>query len=1320
VSTTDHGAPGPHGPGGDPDGSAELRASPVERRLLYTDDGALRRALPVEGGPDEVFSERQAAAIERQGETLVSAGAGAGKTSVLVERYLRLLEGDDRLSTGSVLAITFTDKAAAEMRERVRHRLEALVGGRVELPERWRLEDAWIGTFHGIAQRLLRRYALAAGIDPDAEVADEGRARELRHLAFERALSGWLDDPARARGRTGAAGGADVEAPQGPEGALPADAAAALALAASSGLDALRDDTLGLLALRRTQGRDPATTPGRALPAPPVGDEDVRALLRRLRAAAGPARSEAEEAFDAAKPTPAGQRALDLVHDTVASLHVDLPDDAAAGPVELPSTATMEGWALPSRQPKVGKGPAVGELRAAVEEARELARARELAPYGERELRLREALLVATAREYRRAKRERAVVDFDDLLLALLELLRRRADVAARLRARFRQVLVDEYQDTNPVQLELVERLSSPESRFQVGDRLQAIYGFRHATVAGFDAAAARAEAAGGRLALDETFRCPSDVLALANRVGLPAHEGYQPLVGGHHRAPRDDRPEPPVEIHVLAIDPRAPGAGGEPEDEADEAPVAPGEPEYVAGLVSELVAQGRRPADIAILVRRTAPVQALARALTDRGIDAVPVVATPLLRTLEAQELEAWLRAVANPLDDVALLGALRLPTAGVDADALVPLAAEHGAALEQAREAGRAAPVLWDTLRELGLPGRSPRYPMSEDARDELDLQAVALARHRGLARRTGPAGLLADLRGNDAYRASILARPGGARRWATVEAFVSWAEEQEEAGDDLPGLLRRIAADRDGPDAPVLTDGDAVRITTVHRSKGLEWPVVLACDLGARINADRPGVLVGADPADPRIGLRLPAGGTPVRLWDYDALAAEADRAQAEEERRLVHVATTRAKERLILCGGWPLACEGTGADRRATDRLDPERAVAIQSGAGHDAAPRTAPLRWLLPLVAPEATWPSRGDERTVPVTDPTGAVTEPARVLLRTVDPADVAPNAPASAGPAAPQGGVAAGPGVGGPAGPAGSADTVDLDLGFDDEDAQDGGPQGPPPLPLPDPVSYTALAARLGLEVDPGDVRHERPAGPADEAPTEDDPSVLPAAPPATLFTTASLDARARGVAVHGLLETRLSGPARPAGPAGPAGAGGAAPGATPDDARRILAEEAPGFGPVDEEDARALVAIAARLEATAVARRALALPPQRRHVERPFLFDPGADRPLLQGVVDLWLDEEDGAVTIADWKTNRLQGRSPQAVVDGHYGLQRDVYALAALLSGAPRVEVQFVFAEAPDDPASAVLTAGDLPALRERVGAEIDRAARTVPRA
>nr|WP_246851763.1 UvrD-helicase domain-containing protein [Patulibacter sp. SYSU D01012] len=1256
-----------------------LSASPVDRSLLYTEDGRLRRGLPEPDGGGAVFSARQAAAIARQGETLVSAGAGAGKTSVLVERYLRLLEADDELSTSSVLAITFTDKAAAEMRERVRARLQALVGGRIDLPERWRLEDAWIGTFHGIAQRLLRRYALAAGIDPDAEVADEGRATELRHAAFERAVTAWLDDPLAARGGT---------PPPAADDALPADGHAALELAASSGLEALRDDTLGLLALRRTQGRDPATVRGPALPAPPRPDDAARAAARALRAAAAPAAEEARETLAAGKATAAGQRALDLVHDTVAdvAVHTGTDDD----PV-LPPLAVLATWALPTKQPKVGKGPAVGALRDALAAARDVARARELAPRGERELRLREALLVATAREYRRAKHARSVVDFDDLLLALLGLLRRRPDIADRLRRRFRQVLVDEYQDTNPVQLELVQRLSDPAARFQVGDRLQAIYGFRHATVQGFDDAAASAKRVGGRLALDETFRCPSDVLVLANRLGAPAHDGYQPLVGGHDRPPADARAAPAVEVHVLADGAERPAAaGGEDPAGGDGDPVAAGEPEYVAALVEQLVHDGRRADEIAILVRRTAPVPALERALLERGIDAVPVVATPLLRTLEARELEAWLRAVANPYDDVALLGALRLPTGGVDADALVPLAAEHAAAVEAARERREPRPALWDTLRTLtgsAALAHEPTVAMTDDARDDLELQTVLLVRHRGLARRLGPAALLAQVRADDGYRASVLARPGGARRWATVEAVVDWVEEQEAAGDDLAGVLRRMTTDRDGPDAPVLTDGEAVRITTVHRSKGLEWPVVVLCDLGARINADRPGLLVDPDPHSDRVGLRVAAAGETVRLWDYDALAGTADRAQAQEERRLMHVAVTRAKERLVLCGSWPVACEGSGVDRTPTDRLDDAKAVGLEPD-GHDAAPRTPTLRWTLPSLAPPEAWPRVGEERTVEITDPTGAVPGTAALRLLVVDPAVAV--APAAGEPTVTR--VARDPGP-----PA-------------DAGAPGGGPHrpaAPPALPLPSPVSYSALAARLGLEVDAADAGREARAAAVEAEEEEPEGAVPPPARP-SLFSTAALDGRTRGVVVHGLLEARLCAP-------------GAAPlpPATAADVRAVLAEEAPELGAVDDHDAAALIALAARLEATPLARRARTTDPARRHVERPFLFDPGAGRPLVQGVVDLWLEAADGAVAIADWKTNRLAGRSPRGVVEHDYALQRDVYALAALLAGAPTVEVTFVFAEAPDDPVSRVFGAADRDALRARVGAEIDRAAAVVPR-
>ncbi len=1279
------------GPADDPDPT-----SSIDRALLYRDDGALRRDLPAVDGGGAVFSTRQAAAIERRGETLVSAGAGAGKTSVLVERYLRLLEGDDRLSTGTILAITFTEKAAAEMRERVRLRLSALLGGHADLPERWRLEDAWIGTFHGIAQRLLRRFSFAAGLDPDLTIADEERAAELRRAAFERAVARWLRDPLAARGAGGGGDGGTTD-----DDAPAADGDAALALAASIGIDALREETLALLALRRTQGRDPADAPGRgesALPMPSATDEAAAvAAARALHAAAPAAAEEARERFDAGKPTPAGQRALDALHDVVADVGLGDPD-------VLPPLERMRTWEIPDRRSKPMKGPAVQALREARDAAVACAWAQRLGPYGLRDLRLREALLVATARAYRAAKREQATLDFDDLLLALLDLLRSSPGIAARLRGRFRQVLVDEYQDTNPVQLELVRRLSSPEGRFQVGDRLQAIYGFRHATVAGFDGAAERAEAVGGRLALNETFRCRVDVLAVANRVGAPSHQGYQPLVGGHDRPTADERDAPPVEVHVLvaAADDREPADGADGPD-AEEAAVAPGEPEHVAAVVAELIAAGRSASEIALLVRRKAPVAALERALLARGIDTVPVVAAPLLEALEVRELEAWLRAVANPHDDVALLGALRLPTAGIDADALVPLLAEHRAACDERPPAeGRAgAPSLWDTLQAYVEAGYPERYPVSEDARDDLDQQLTVLRKHRAHARRWGPAQVLARIRADDGYRASILGRPGGVRRWAAVDAFIDWVEQQEAAGDDLTTLLDRIAGDRGGPEAPVLTDGDAVRITTVHRSKGLEWPVVICCDLGAPVRVVEPGLLVDPDPARDRVGLRVPLpDGEKVGLWDYDQLVAEGRRAQAEEERRLVHVAMTRAKERLILCGAWDPETERTGDDKRPTGRRRADRAQTVEPGAGHDLQPRTPPLRWLLPLIVPPDAWPSCGEQADVDVHDPSGATARPGRVRIVVRDPAATA--SPTEA---------------------VGAAPAVRIAPPPDDDEAA---AAAPPAFPLPDPVSYSRLSERLGVGLrDDGWRDGDGDGDDGDDEPARSssaDDALVPA-----LFTTAALDGRLRGVVVHRLLELRLLDPA--------------APPPAADLVRTLVAEE-PAAPAIDDADARALIAIADGLARTDLARDALARPPAQRHVERPFLFDPepapadpGAPDgpqafgdpaagetaagvlPLVHGVIDLWLDDGD-EVTVVDWKTNALGGDDPAATVAAHYGLQRDVYALAALLGGARLATVAFVFSEAPERPVGFTFTQADRESLRRHVAAELRRAQRTPP--
>ncbi|MFA4929519.1 MAG: 3'-5' exonuclease, partial [Patulibacter sp.] len=488
--------------------------------------------------------------------------------------------------------------------------------------------------------------------------------------------------------------------------------------------------------------------------------------------------------------------------------------------------------------------------------------------------------------------------------------------------------------------------------------------------------------------------------------------------------------------------------------------------------------------------------------------------------------------------------------------------------------------------------------------------------------------------------------------------------------------------------GPEAPVLTDGDAVRITTVHRSKGLEWPVVICCDLGAPVRVVEPGLLIDPDPARDRIGMRMPLpDGDKVGLWAYDELVAAGRRAQAEEERRLVHVAMTRAKERLILCGAWDPETEGTGADKRPTGRLRADRVQPVEPGAGHDLQPRTAPLRWLLPLIAPPDVWPSCGEQTDIDVHDPSGATARPGRVRIVVCDPAATAlPDAthPRTA---------------------------PELEIAAPRDDDGEFGAAASPRFPLPDPLSYSRLSERLGSAVaddgwrdDDGDEDEDRDeAAPA----VHDDRFVPP------LFTTAALDGRVRGAVVHRLLERRLLDP-------------DAAP-PTPALVREIVAQEV-GTSEVDDADAVALIAIAATLERTEVARDALARPRDQRHVERPFLFDPGSGLPeelgpglpglpLIHGVIDLWLDDGD-EVTVVDWKTNALGGGTPADAVGRHYALQRDVYALAALLGGTRLVHVAFVFSEAPDRPVRFTFAQSDREGLVRLIADELRRAQATPP--
>ena len=430
-----------------------------------------------------VFTSEQRAAIDdRAGSALLAANAGSGKTAVMAERCVEAVLRDG-VPVGSILALTFTEKAAGELRERIRRRFLAL--GEEEHARE--VDAGWIGTIHGFCARVLRSRPLAAGLDPRFEVLDEGAAERLARDAYERAFEAW----AAARGPAAI----DVAAAFGP---------------------GLRDIVLDAHSTLRSRGE---TRPVLPVP-PPAPDPDpaalaaARAEAARCLATAGNGRR-LEEALDALETC---ERALGMP---------GVPVPAALAPGELkkgskaleqePCAAYRGAWAT------YRQGCADHHARLALVEIADL-----LDRFG------------AT---YADAKAARAGLDFDDLELGVRDLLAApasagglvTADARARRErwaARFELIMVDEFQDTNRLQLDVLEALER-DNLFAVGDEFQSIYGFRHADVTIFRER--RAALGEGRVRpLTANFRSREELLDVLNAAFAPQWpERFAPLLAG-------------------------------------------------------------------------------------------------------------------------------------------------------------------------------------------------------------------------------------------------------------------------------------------------------------------------------------------------------------------------------------------------------------------------------------------------------------------------------------------------------------------------------------------------------------------------------------------------------------------------------------------------------------------------------------------------------------------------------------------------------------------------------------------------------------------
>jgi ATP-dependent exoDNAse (exonuclease V) beta subunit len=1211
-----------------------------------SDSGAAAAAgSTAPGGDAQRPAAEQAAAIaDRDRDLFLAAGAGTGKTSVLVERFCAAVCAEENIEAGvgmeHVLAFTFTERAAGELKRRIRTELARRADATLDPDTTRRLrslardsESAWISTIHSFCRRVLASHPIAAGLDPSFQVFDEAAAARVAGEAF---------DAAFARFGSGA----------GPE---------AFEMAAAYRMHELRTVVRTAHDELRSRGIERPLLP--PIPAP-----DLAEATAAVRAAAAVALAVTEGAAQTERSDECRSRIAAALSGT----DDRIPDDAdeVAGWRFKPSARALAG-------PEVDR---YGDACTVLE--RRLLEARFAGNYEH----LRE-LLALYSQEYAMRKDERSALDFEDLQLRARRLLRDSPGIRRRYQRQFRHLMVDEFQDTNALQLSIVRLLHEDEgpersSRFTVGDELQSIYGFRHADVEVFRSERRAAEAAphseAGVRRLAGNFRSRPEVLSLVNRIGRALFgAGYEDLAVG--RAPADAAGESTA-VEILATERKGWEEADAPPVSRDERaqPWRVAEAGFLAERLRALHDEGVPRGEMAVLLRSYTYVEAYEDALEAAGLAPYVVGGRGYWSKQQVTDVRNLLGCVANPLDDMALLGALASPACGVRPDTLWLLRSAAGGA------------AIWSGLRWAfgdapatdGATGEAGDRRGADDSLDEWRAGVEAEVAHipaddaamlrdfvatlevlRETAPRLSLEALIDGVITATGYDLALLMRPpNGRRRMANVRKLMRLAREFEgDEGRDLRAFLDFTATESEvgGREAEAAVDAeghDGVRLMTVHAAKGLEFPVVAVADLGRRLSAPAPpalrlaavdeGTSGDADVSAMRVGLRLARlGHKRVGIFDWQELEERAVERDREEERRVLHVAMTRAQRTLLLSGAFDL--DKIGDDPKPTDPLI---ATVLRA------------LRWSAP------------DEHVTldppPLADGVAGDVRPVRVAVRTRAPGDgarrVVSRPPPRRSDAREGGRAAAEPPLQDPelAPPADGASTSVRAVSYS-------------ALSLYERCGYRFYVERvLGLAPRlPGRARAEegKDAGGAgdEQHPADDD----------------GLAGRyARGRVVHQLLERS-------------AREDWSAP--DPRHAADLLRSEGADADPAEGRLATRLVEafLAAPIRSEVAAARQL-------HPEVPFAFRVGDI--TVRGEIDL-LADLGTEVLVVDYKSDALRGADPTAHMP-RYEVQRRIYALAALRRYGRPVRVSYVFLERPDEPVELRFEPDDV----GRLGDELARVA------
>jgi ATP-dependent helicase/nuclease subunit A len=821
---------------------------------------------------------RDKAAKDLETSFIVEAAAGTGKTTLLVSRILNLIK-EQRAVPDEIVAITFTERAAAELKIRLQDDLSKALEEAARESQAtvqhladalWGLERMQVTTIHSFCAALIRERPVEAGVDPNFDVADELSAGLMRDEVWDDWLSG--------RMRRG-------------------DDAIRRALAIGLKPKHMRD-----LADKMLENRDVLGY----LPKP---------QLWSLHDHEFPARIEGAVADMIARATSAcrneDDKALDAIEDLKAAT-----DEVKRLKTDEEKAVHLFGLSLKSlknkgRQTDWEPTQCLKDIRAEMDELRSL--------HDDFRNWLAHHIIVEIAEDllafvdaYKAAMTGAAVLDFQDLLLYARNMLKDHPHVREYFRRRFKYILVDEFQDTDPLQAEIIfflaEREGAPAAEwekvkvapgklFLVGDPKQSIYRFRRADIEMYDSAR-RSVGKDRDLSIFQNFRCAMSLVSVVNEIfrdliEVPPDGAYQPEYVALEFGRKPEEVPPKHGVYLMYP----------PQHLRDEMPNVDErrkwETRAIAAFIQKLVREHKwkvwdknekrqRPVelrDIAVLLRSHKPLAPLEDAFNLYGVDYRVIGGRFFFMRQEVQQLLAVFRAVDNPYDGVALVAALRSPFFGVSDEDMFEFHAAGGPLnyLDGAeRAAGTALEPAFRILWEL--------HEKRNDMSPEDLLRDLYQATKAPMVFLLKPGG---EQRVHNLMKIADVARALAERGVRTFRAFVEWLSEREEQEAD------------EAEAATVETGDNFVRVLTVHKAKGLEFPIVILADLASGKQEREPFIV---DRRDSDIAILMGAKDNGIRTLGYDErLLYEAKRLEAEE-RRLLYVAMTRARDLLVVPAYW----------------------------------------------------------------------------------------------------------------------------------------------------------------------------------------------------------------------------------------------------------------------------------------------------------------------------------------------------------------------------------------------------------------------------